>query len=191
MTHFDEFIDQLLTEDRVCDIILPRLTQRSVLEETEGLPPRKSLLVRRIDVLSKGSSLLTDLLRTRMRMRVRRKSKTKGDPKRAQNQARNDSGCYHAHRPVRRHHPVEARPTCGDGDQGPRPSRRTVVDTCRDRLRDHEAPRSRERKGIRERDISVGVRACRRTGSWRRWKRRSASTATFRYVVSIRGEADM
>jgi hypothetical protein len=49
MTHFDEFIDQLLTEDRVCDIILPRLTQRSVLEETEGLPPRKSLLVRRID----------------------------------------------------------------------------------------------------------------------------------------------
>jgi hypothetical protein len=49
MTHFDEFIDQLLTEDRVCDIILPRLTQRSVLEETEGLPPRKSLLVRRGD----------------------------------------------------------------------------------------------------------------------------------------------
>lgn len=45
MTHFDEFIDDLLTQDRVCDIILPRLTQRSVLEETEGLPARKSLLV--------------------------------------------------------------------------------------------------------------------------------------------------
>lgn len=45
MTYFDEFIDELLTKDRVCDIILPRLTQRSVLEETEGLPPRKSLLV--------------------------------------------------------------------------------------------------------------------------------------------------
>ncbi|RSH89405.1 hypothetical protein EHS25_002517 [Saitozyma podzolica] len=49
MTHFDEFIDQLLTEDRVCDIILPRLTQRSVLEETEGLPPRKSLLDEEVD----------------------------------------------------------------------------------------------------------------------------------------------
>lgn len=45
LTHFDDFIDELLTKDRVCDIILPRLTQRSVLEETEGLPPRKSLLV--------------------------------------------------------------------------------------------------------------------------------------------------
>lgn len=45
LTHFDEFIDELLTQDRVCDIILPRLTQRSVLEETEGLAPRKSLLV--------------------------------------------------------------------------------------------------------------------------------------------------
>ena len=46
LTYFDEFIDDLLTKDRVCDIILPRLTQRSVLEETEGLAPRKSLLVR-------------------------------------------------------------------------------------------------------------------------------------------------
>ncbi|WWD18478.1 hypothetical protein CI109_102930 [Kwoniella shandongensis] len=44
LQHFDEFIDDLLTKDRVCDIILPRLTQRGVLEETEGLPPRKSLL---------------------------------------------------------------------------------------------------------------------------------------------------
>ncbi|WWC62558.1 uncharacterized protein I303_105154 [Kwoniella dejecticola CBS 10117] len=44
LTYFDEFIDELLTQERVCDIILPRLTQRSVLEETEGLEPRKSLL---------------------------------------------------------------------------------------------------------------------------------------------------
>ncbi|GMK53965.1 hypothetical protein CspeluHIS016_0105510 [Cutaneotrichosporon spelunceum] len=44
LTTFDEFVDELLTQDRVCDIILPRLTQRAVLEETEGLAPRKSLL---------------------------------------------------------------------------------------------------------------------------------------------------
>ncbi|KAK4689522.1 pre-mRNA-splicing factor 38A, partial [Tremellales sp. Uapishka_1] len=44
LTYFDVFIDDLLTKERVCDIILPRLTQRSVLEETEGLAPRKSLL---------------------------------------------------------------------------------------------------------------------------------------------------
>lgn len=49
VTHFDDFIDELLTQDRVCDIILPRLTQRAVLEETEGLAPRKSLLVRCVE----------------------------------------------------------------------------------------------------------------------------------------------
>ena len=40
----DEFVDELLTEERVCDIILPRLTRRDVLEEVEGLPKRKSPL---------------------------------------------------------------------------------------------------------------------------------------------------
>ncbi|KAL1412870.1 hypothetical protein Q8F55_000619 [Vanrija albida] len=44
LTTFDQFVDDLLTEERVCDIILPRLTKRSTLEEAEGLPPRKSLL---------------------------------------------------------------------------------------------------------------------------------------------------
>jgi len=38
----------LLTEERVCDIILPRLTKRQVLEETSELGPRKSRL---LDVL--------------------------------------------------------------------------------------------------------------------------------------------
>lgn len=45
ITHFDEFIDQLLNEERVCDIILPRLTKRDVLEELGELGPRKSLLL--------------------------------------------------------------------------------------------------------------------------------------------------
>lgn len=40
----DEFIDQLLTQDRVCEITLPRLTKREVLEETENLTERISLL---------------------------------------------------------------------------------------------------------------------------------------------------
>lgn len=40
----DCYIDSLLTEDRVCDITLPRLTKREVLEETEGLEERISSL---------------------------------------------------------------------------------------------------------------------------------------------------
>lgn len=44
LSHMDEFIDQLLTEERVCDLILPRLTKRAVLERKEGLRPRTSKL---------------------------------------------------------------------------------------------------------------------------------------------------
>ncbi|VDD77169.1 unnamed protein product [Mesocestoides corti] len=40
----DEFIDQLLNEERVCDVILPRLQKRSVLEDNNTLEPRQSLL---------------------------------------------------------------------------------------------------------------------------------------------------
>ncbi|CAE7205837.1 unnamed protein product, partial [Rhizoctonia solani] len=45
LTFMDEFVDQLLTEERVCDIILPRMAKREVLEETEGLAPRASVLL--------------------------------------------------------------------------------------------------------------------------------------------------
>ena len=44
LSHMDEFVDALLTEERVCDLILPRLQQRDVVEETEGLRPRVSRL---------------------------------------------------------------------------------------------------------------------------------------------------
>lgn len=40
LTYLDEVVDQLLTQDRVFDIILPRLTKRDVLEENENLDPR-------------------------------------------------------------------------------------------------------------------------------------------------------
>jgi len=45
LTFMDEFVYALLTEERVCDTILPRITKREVLEETEGLQPRVSLLL--------------------------------------------------------------------------------------------------------------------------------------------------
>lgn len=42
--HMDEFIDQLLREDRVCDVILPRVQKRYVLEDNNELEPRVSAL---------------------------------------------------------------------------------------------------------------------------------------------------
>ncbi|XP_063247106.1 pre-mRNA-splicing factor 38A-like [Prinia subflava] len=44
LMHVDEFIDELLHQERVCDIILPRLQKRCVLEEAEQLEPRDSAL---------------------------------------------------------------------------------------------------------------------------------------------------
>ncbi|EPT05919.1 hypothetical protein FOMPIDRAFT_1033956 [Fomitopsis schrenkii] len=45
LTYIDEFVDNLLVEERVCDIILPRLTKRDVLEDNGELGARKSRLL--------------------------------------------------------------------------------------------------------------------------------------------------
>ncbi|KJE93685.1 pre-mRNA-splicing factor 38A [Capsaspora owczarzaki ATCC 30864] len=44
LTHMDEFIDRMLRDDRVCDVALPRLMQRHVLEVSGQLEPRVSVL---------------------------------------------------------------------------------------------------------------------------------------------------
>ncbi|KAI8898950.1 PRP38 family-domain-containing protein [Globomyces pollinis-pini] len=49
LTYMDVFIDELLTEDRVCDTILPRLTKRYILEDAGDLEPRISPLEEEID----------------------------------------------------------------------------------------------------------------------------------------------
>ncbi|KAJ8873233.1 hypothetical protein PR048_026867 [Dryococelus australis] len=40
----DEYIDELLREERLCDIILPRIQKRHVLEENNELEPKLSAL---------------------------------------------------------------------------------------------------------------------------------------------------
>jgi len=49
LVHVDEFIDELLREERVLDVQLPRLQKRSVLEENNQVEPRKSVLDEDID----------------------------------------------------------------------------------------------------------------------------------------------
>lgn len=44
IVHMDQFIDELLREERVCDVILPRIQKRQVLEECGDLEPKVSLL---------------------------------------------------------------------------------------------------------------------------------------------------
>lgn len=42
LVHMDEFIDELLHEERVCDVILPRIQKRHILEENNQLEARVS-----------------------------------------------------------------------------------------------------------------------------------------------------
>lgn len=49
IVYMDEFIDELLRSDRVCDIILPRLQKRAVLEENNELEPKVSALDEDLD----------------------------------------------------------------------------------------------------------------------------------------------
>ncbi|CAG79489.1 PRP38 family-domain-containing protein [Yarrowia lipolytica] len=44
LTYMDQFIDDLLHEERVCDIALPRLPKRLTLEDAEQLEPREPLI---------------------------------------------------------------------------------------------------------------------------------------------------
>jgi pre-mRNA-splicing factor 38A len=44
IVHMDEFIDELLREERVCDVILPRVQKRHVLEESNEIEAKVSAL---------------------------------------------------------------------------------------------------------------------------------------------------
>lgn len=45
----DKLVDDLLNENRVCDISLPHMRNRDVLEDEELLEPRKSELGSEVD----------------------------------------------------------------------------------------------------------------------------------------------
>lgn len=56
LIHMDEFIDELLHGERVCDISLPRLQKRNVLEELNEIEPRISALDVNLDDADETSS---------------------------------------------------------------------------------------------------------------------------------------
>jgi|ERR1712226_642651 len=56
LTYVDEFIDHLLTEDKVCSIVLPRLTKRIALEDLNQLQPKVSALEEDLEFEDDASS---------------------------------------------------------------------------------------------------------------------------------------
>jgi len=55
LTFMDQFVDDLLTKDRVCATILPRLTQRTILEDDGKLEERESPLGAELDEIDEDS----------------------------------------------------------------------------------------------------------------------------------------
>ena len=55
LTYLDQFIDDLLTKDRVCGTSLRKLPQRTLLEDLEQLDPRISPLEKEIDEIDNSS----------------------------------------------------------------------------------------------------------------------------------------
>src|ERR1700728_3456426 len=81
LTFMDEFIDSLINEERVCDIILPRLAKRQVLEENGDIGPRKSRLLDAMEGTSDhGSVRSRDSSRSRSLSRSRSSSRSHSDP---------------------------------------------------------------------------------------------------------------
>ncbi|KAJ7684788.1 PRP38 family-domain-containing protein [Mycena polygramma] len=91
LTFMDEFIDQLLTEERVCDIILPRLTKRSTLEENGDIGPRQSRLLDALEGKSEHGS-------ARSRSRSSGDSRSRSGSRRARSLSRSDAGSRYVSR---------------------------------------------------------------------------------------------
>jgi len=113
VTHMDEFIDDLLREERVCDILLPRIQKRYILEELEEIEPRVSALEDDMDELeSEDEEMKEDTpspvrhrsmtpekkkrrSRSRSPERRRRSSRSPSPPRRSR---RSPSPRHHRHR---------------------------------------------------------------------------------------------
>ncbi|KAI9470443.1 PRP38 family-domain-containing protein [Zychaea mexicana] len=89
LTYMDEFIDQLLHEDRVCDVILPRLVSRYALEENDELEPRVSGLEGDLESDMEETEVET---RDRSSSRSRSRSSSRSSRSRSRSRVRDGDG---------------------------------------------------------------------------------------------------
>ncbi|XP_050071982.1 pre-mRNA-splicing factor 38 [Anopheles maculipalpis] len=129
LIHMDEFIDELLRDERVCDIILPRIQKRHVLEENNELEPKVSALEDDLDEEMPSEDEAVEELPTPVPVKEKKiePSKVKGNNKRIE-------------RSISRERQPTERYRHYDGG------------TYRDRDKDRDRERERDRDRDRERD---------------------------------------
>ncbi|KAI8145978.1 PRP38 family-domain-containing protein [Fennellomyces sp. T-0311] len=155
LTYMDEFIDQLLHEDRVCDVILPRLVSRHIMEENDELEPRVSGLEGDLE------SDMDDDERGRNRSRSRSRSRS---PSGSSSRSRSRSESSDRGRSEKRR---------SDRRRSPSSSRSRSVSRSPDRRSHHRRHRYRSRSSSRDRHR---YRSRSSSHSRRRYRSRSSST---------------
>lgn len=87
--HMDEYIDELLRSDRVCDIILPRVQKRLILEENNELEPKVSALDDDLDEdMASDDDVPTTIDKTLLKVATETKKKHKKDRERSRSKDR-------------------------------------------------------------------------------------------------------
>lgn len=161
IVHMDEFIDELLREERVCDVILPRIQKRQVLEEAGELEQKISLLDDDLDqdvemsseeeesalshkqVKDTGKSKTgINKGRRHSRSRSTSRSESRDRDRRSKKQRRDRSSSNRDRKYHRRSRSIERRPRYDERDhERDRDSRRYD-----DRRRQRDRSRSRDRR---------------------------------------------
>lgn len=155
LIYMDDFIDQLLTEERVCDVILPRLQKRGVLEELNLLEPRQSLLNEDLEDLQYTEEL-ENLGHTEDSQKFRDKERHRNRPKDRDHRQRNRNDSPHNERRERLDYTSRYRERDGrERDrkhERDRVRRRSRSDDRRDTRRRHSEDRSPDHKRNRDKD---------------------------------------
>lgn len=140
IVYMDDFIDELLKSDRVCDIILPRVQKRSVLEENNELEPKVSALDEDLDEeVASDDDLLTSKEKKLDETVNHKKKKTKKDRSRSKSKE-------HDKKIKRKEYIIEV-------DEHDREKQRYMRNRERDReFKEHDRNKDRDMQKIRRRD---------------------------------------
>ncbi|XP_068143783.1 pre-mRNA-splicing factor 38 [Drosophila tropicalis] len=157
IVYMDEYIDELLRNDRVCDIILPRIQKRTILEENNEIEPKVSVLDEDLDdEVASDDEKQADERRSRSRERDRQPAATQGNSSTSNNRSRDyydELEEYDRQRNrVRNRDDRRHAPSGGRHDRDRDRERDRERERERERERDRERARDRERERDRERD---------------------------------------
>lgn len=159
LSHMDELIDSLLRDERVCDVIMPRIQKRHILEEMNELEPRVSVLEDDLEDAEESSSEEEEGEAPPERVKPQENRDSNREHRKRRDHRRGRSGSRDRDRKRRRSRSRsrERRPRHRSRDRDRENSRRDGRDRSRDRhRRDQRDPRERNGgKGGSKDEMSV------------------------------------